>query len=498
MKDINEMLDKIGKNSDVKEGGNMMTWEEKQRIFERTMEKIEKMEAESNGADTDGNRKVIRLMPRRFTRAVAAALGVTLLVGGTAAATLKLNPAISSYFGVNGSTQEKQAADMVSDVQATAKSGNAEVSMGQVMADEAGFYAVVDVKGINRCSKDLYFDDYDFKVKNHKVDEGGTGLRVCKNWFEGDSAKFLISVSYDDDWKKGESLSGKEVTLTLKDIGYYDQDNDDKFITIYKGEWKLKWKLQVNSKSIVKNINVPMNLQCSDVVWNKFELTPLSLTTYFKIEKYREFKGTKEEHEKQVEGKDRLVIKYLDGRKMDSRFVWDGAVYNYHVAESKGYYKMDFKEIIDLDKVESVSFNGHEFILKENKNEPSYKRLTTNANFTLDVLSDTAKYLKTEEKDGMYNKNVGCRQDTVTFYGEKDGIKQELFTIYRLYTTDLTQIEDNVDADVERVGFSDCQRGGSTYMIKYNKVKDKKAIETFSDIINNQLPYILAGFEYIY
>lgn len=496
MKDLDKMLSDMGKDSDIKEGGNMMTSEEKQRILTRTMEKIGKIEAESNIAATDGNIKV-KFMSRRFTRAVAAALGVTLLVGGTAAATLKLNPAISSYFGINGGTQEKQATEMVSDAQATAKSGDVEVSMGQVMAYESGFYAVIDVKGLKKSSEKLFFNNYDFSVKNHKVDEGGISLGVCKNWFEGDTAKFLISVSYDDDWKKGESLSGKEVTFTLKDIGYYDYDNDCEFITICKGEWELKWKLEVNSKSIVKNINVPMNLNCSDVVWNKFELTPLSLTTYFKIEKYREFEGTKDEYERQVEGKDRLVVKYIDGRKIDSRFVGYGAEQDYHVLESNGYYKIDFKEIVDLDKVESVSFNGHEFILKENKNEPSYKRFTTNANFTLDVLSDTAKYLKTEEKDGAYNKDIGCRQDTVTFYGEKDGIKQELFTIYRLHTTDLTQIEDNVDVGMECVGFSDCKRGGCTYMIKYNEVKDKKAIETFSDIINNQLPYILAGFEYI-
>lgn len=495
MKNIDEMLNEIGENKEIKEGGNMMTSEEKQRILTRTMEKIGRIEAESNIAAADGNIKV-KFMSRRFTRAAAAALGVTLLVGGTAAATLKLNPAISSYFGINGGTQEKQAAEMVSDAQATAKSGDVEVSMGQIMADESGFYAVIDVKGLKKSSEKLFFNNYDFSVKNHKIDEGGINLGVCKNWFEGDTAKFLISVSYDDDWKKGESLSGKEVTFTLKDIGYYDYDNDCEFITICKGEWKLKWKLEVNIKSIVKNINVPMNLNCSDVVWNKFELTPLSLTTYFKIEKYREFEGTKEEYERQVEGKDRLVVKYLDGRKIDSRFVGDGAEQDYHVLESNGYYKIDFKEIVDLDKVESVSFNGHEFILKENKNEPSYKRFTTNANFTLDVLSDTAKYLKTEEKDGAYNKDIGCRQDMVTFYGEKDGIKQELFTIYRLHTTDLTQIEDNM-AGMERVGFSDCKRGGCTYMIKYNEVKDKKAIETFSDIINNQLPYILAGFEYI-
>ena len=182
-------------------------------------------------------------MSRRFTRAAVAALGVTLLVGGTAAATLKLNPAISSYFGINGGTQEKQAAEMVSDAQATAKSGDVEVSMGQVMADESGFYAVIDVKGLKKSSEKLFFNNYDFSVKNHKIDEGGINLGVCKNWFEGDTAKFLISVSYDDDWKKGESLSGKEVTFTLKDIGYYDYDNDCEFITICKGEWKLKWKL---------------------------------------------------------------------------------------------------------------------------------------------------------------------------------------------------------------------------------------------------------------
>ena len=51
-----------------------------------------------------------------------------------------------------------------------------------------------------------------------------------------------------------------------------------------------------------------------------------------------------------MEGKDRLVVKYLDGRKIDSRFVGDGAEQDYHVLESNGYYKIDFKEIVDLDK----------------------------------------------------------------------------------------------------------------------------------------------------
>ena len=55
MKNIDEMLNEIGENKEIKEGGNMMTNEEKQRILTRTMEKIGRIEAESNIAAADGN-----------------------------------------------------------------------------------------------------------------------------------------------------------------------------------------------------------------------------------------------------------------------------------------------------------------------------------------------------------------------------------------------------------------------------------------------------------
>ena len=58
MKNIDEMLNEIGENKEIKEGGNMMTSEEKQRILTRTMEKIGRIEAESNIAAADGNIKV--------------------------------------------------------------------------------------------------------------------------------------------------------------------------------------------------------------------------------------------------------------------------------------------------------------------------------------------------------------------------------------------------------------------------------------------------------
>ena len=39
MKNIDEMLNEIGENKEIKEGGNMMTNEEKQRILTRTRKK---------------------------------------------------------------------------------------------------------------------------------------------------------------------------------------------------------------------------------------------------------------------------------------------------------------------------------------------------------------------------------------------------------------------------------------------------------------------------
>ena len=61
MKNIDEMLNEIGENKEIKEGGNMMTSEEKQRILTRTMEKIGRIEAESNIAAADGKIYVTKI-----------------------------------------------------------------------------------------------------------------------------------------------------------------------------------------------------------------------------------------------------------------------------------------------------------------------------------------------------------------------------------------------------------------------------------------------------
>ena len=155
---------------------------------------------------------------------------------------------------------------------------------------------------------------------------------------------------------------------------------------------------------------------------------------------------------------------------------------------------MGVKEIIDMDRGESVSFNGHEIKLKENKNETSYKRFKTNANFTLDISSEVAKYIDIKEDNNKTNSDIHCKQDIVTFVGNKEGIKQSLFTIYRLKTDKVDLVgSDEGDPEMKLIG----QRGGYVYAIKYSEPETEKAGEVFADIMNEQIPYLLAGFEYI-
>lgn len=59
---------------------------------------------------------------------------------------------------------------------------------------------------------------------------------------------------------------------------------------------------------------------------------------------------------------------------------------------------MGFKKIIDIDKVESISFDGCEIKLRNNDKKVSYQKFSTHANFTLDAVKDIANYIVVKER----------------------------------------------------------------------------------------------------
>ena len=480
------MLNQIGENKVIAEGGNdIMTREEKERILAKTMEKIGKMEAESKRTYDTKDNKVIKLWSGRLTKAVAATLGVALLVGGTAAATMKLNPAINNYFRISDAEQEETAKKMTSIAEAKAEDKGVTMSVKQVIGDNTGFFAVMEAKGLKENDDELNFRDLSFTVDGVSSDKLTYTTDVKMQGIDGNTTTFLVAVRYDEQNRNETDFSGKYVTLSLKDVGSYDKNLN--FKMLQKGKWKLRWKLDIKEKSIVKKPEMAMKLFDSEVVWNRLKLTPMSVTVNFDVKKQGKKYFSQSEWEK-YDGTDRIVVKFLDGRRIDSRFEND-------IQNNWGSnIVMGFKEIIDMDEVESISFNGHEVKLKNNKNEVSYKKYMTNANFSLDILSDIAKYINIEEEDNKTNSDLRCKQDIVSFIGNKEGIKQPLFTIYRLKTDKVDLVgSDEGDPDMKFIG----QRGGYVYAIKYSEPETEKAGEVFADIMNEQIPYVLAGFEYI-
>lgn len=485
MKDIDEMLDKIGENIERKEGGCMMTMEEKERILSKTMDKIGKMGAESMRTDKAKKNNVVGLWSRRLTKAVAATVGVALLVGGTAAATLKLSPQINNYFRIDNTKNEDIAKEMTSVIQAKKKDNGVTMYVDQVIGDSTGFFAVMEAKGLKESDNELDFRELKFKVAGVPDSELSYTTDVKMQGIDGNITKFLVAVKYDEQNRSDVDISGKKVTLCLKDAGSYDKNMN--FKTLQKGTWKLQWKLDIKDKSIVKNPDVSMKLYDSDIVWEKLKLTPMSVTVNFDVKKQGKEHFSQSEWEK-YDGTDRIVIKMLDGRRIDSRFEDD-------VNENWGSnIVMGFKEIIDIDKVESVSFGGHEIKFKDNKNEVSYKRFTTDQNFTLDIPEDIAKYIHIEEKTGKTNHEFKCKENTVTFVAKKAGAEQPLFTIYRLKTDKVDLVgSDDGDPDMKLIG----QRGGYLYTLRYCEPNSEKSIRVFSDMMNGNLRYLLSGFEYI-
>lgn len=486
MKNIDEMLNEIGENKEIIEGGNyIMTGEEKERVFTKTMEKIGKIEAESTGTDRKKEGKVIKIWSGRLTKAVAATVGIALLVGGTAAATLKLSPAISNYFGISNTNQEKTAREMTSVTEAEASCNGVTMAVKQVIGDNTGFFAVMQAKGLKGNYDKLDFRDLSFKVDGVPDDELSYTTDVKLHGIDGDITTFMIAVRYDEQ-KHGEAyFSGKNVTLILKDAGSYDRNLN--FKALQKGVWRLNWQLEIKEKSIIKNPDISLKLFDSDIVWKKFKLTPMSITVDYDVKKQGSKHFLQSEWEK-YDGSDRIVVKFLDGRRIDSRFEDD-------VNENWGSNTvMGFKEIIDIDKVESISFDGCEIKLKNNDKKVSYRKFSTHANFTLDVVKEIAKYIVVNEKDNKINPDLHCRQDVVTFIGKKDGIKQSLFTIYRLKTDNVGLVgSEDGDPEMKLIG----QRGGYVYAIKYSEPESEKSAEVFADMMNDQLAYVLPGFEYI-
>lgn len=170
---------------------------------------------------------------------------------------------------------------MTSVTEAKASCNGVTMAVKQVIGDNTGFFAVMQAKGIKGNYDKVDFRDLLFKVEGVPDDELSYTTDVKLQGIDGDITTFMIAVRYGEQKHDEAYLSGKNVTLILKDAGSYDRNLN--FKELQNGVWKLKWKLEIKEKSIVKNTDVSLKLFDSDIVWKKFKLTPMSITVDYDV-----------------------------------------------------------------------------------------------------------------------------------------------------------------------------------------------------------------------
>ncbi len=461
-----------------------MTNEEKERILAMTLEKIEDIERTTEMKNNTN--KITKFPLKKSSKVIAASLAAVVILGGSAYAAVQLNPTIRNYFGIETNTQKEIAKELTTNTSATAKNNGITTKICQVMSDKRGFVADVELKGLPKDLDTLDFEDVALGIEGISQDDLTYSTSIHMGGIDGNVAHFLVAVKYDVIDGEMPDLNGRKVTFTLKNL--CSRNGDITTLKIAKkGTWKMRWDLSIKDHAEAIVVNKEMSLFDSKVVWDSYELSPMSLTVNFSVKKQGSEHLTETDFKKYI-GTDRIVVQLTNGKRIDSRFSDD---LNINWDQN---YVLGFDEIVNPENVASISFGGETVKLKDLTTKIEYKTFTSKVgNFTLELPEDFAKVLTMKEKANVENKDTHCKEDRIDFIANKGGVEITLFTIHRLYT------EDNVvgtdDGDPMLIPIVDY--GNEKYALKFCELSTEEELNTYAEFLNTYDSDVLPGFEII-
>lgn len=491
MRDLDKMLEGLAEEkNNLERGENNLTELEERRIYTRTMQKIqEEREREMNNQrENRGKEHFWRKYSRLVTAAAVA--GAVCLAGATAVAAFGLDQNIKNFFHIQDEAEEKKAEKLVSEVDTKAESNGVKISVSQIISDKSRFYAVLDAKDIPDEPNELEFEETDLTVQGKDGKKYDYTMQEPKmGGIDGNNTKFAFLVSGINDNGEDVDINGKKVNITLKNIGYHE--NDGTFVSVVKGNWKLDWTIQNEADSETVPVDKKIQLLDSKGIWRDIVISPLSLTVHFNITEQGKTHLSEEEWEKYEES-DRLTVQFTDGTRIDSRFAED-VNESWGTKEELGYKNIGFSRIIDSKQIESVTFGKKTIVLNKSSNTVSRTNVTAKAaNCTIALPEEVSKILSLEEKMHEKNADFGCKEMYTIFWGEKNNARMPLFTIHRLKGMFSEEDLDEKNPMMTYIGYHQ----GYTYTIEYGEIQDENQNREFADILNKYISNVLPYFEY--
>ena len=339
---------------------------------------------------------------------------------------------------------------MVTTSDAKSSDQGVTLNISQTIGDTSRFYVVFTAKNVPKTTRELGF-------KGKKLQVGGkNGYSYTMDGpkqaaVNGKTVKYTMLVSGIN--KDGESvnINGKTVQLKLSDIGYRNQKG--KFVTVAKGNWKLKWKF--TTKAETKKITVNKNIKVMDSKcrWKDIEITPLSLTVHSYVTKQGREHFSEAEWQK-YEKSQRVTVTFTDGSKIDSRFL-DDVNESWGDKKHLGFKTLGFKNMVNIKDVSSVTYGNQTVKLQKIKNNAK-------------------------------------REKYAMFTSKKHGVKMTIFAIHRIKGMIPEDEMSKKIPSMDYIGYYE----GYTYGIEYGEIQNKDQKREFADVFNKDIKNLKFYFEY--
>ncbi len=490
MRDMDKMLEELVENKDrIEREDDHLTELEKKRIYNRTMQKIEE-EREKERLDTKKGKVHFW---RKYSRLVTAAAvaGAICLAGATAVAAFGIDQNIKNFFGIQDTSVEKKAEKLVSEVDKKSKSNGVEINLSQVISDNSRCYAVLKAKDIPDTPNELVFEKSeitvcgkDGKKYDYSLDEPKMG------GIDGNTTTFAFQVRGVNENGNDVSLTGKKISIALKNVGYRKENGD--FVLVVKGNWKLDWTVQNKAETNTVSVEKQIPLLDSEALWQNIVVSPLSVTVHYYITKQGSTHLSAAKWEK-CEKSERLTVEFTDGTRLDSRFA-DDIDSDWGTKEKLGYKSMGFSKIVDFDQIKSVTFGNQTIQMNQGVNVEKRSALISEAtNCSIALPDKICNMMSLEEHANAHNADLNCKEKYTIFWAKKNGVKMPFFTIHRLKGAFSADDVEKKNPMMTYIGFHQ----GETYTIEYGEIQDEDQNKEFADILNQYISNVLPYFEYL-
>ncbi len=311
MNNIDEILENLAINQ--KKGVPELSCFEKQRILNRTMDKINPEKTARHA-----------VFSRTALICAVCVMLVTSVVAG--AEFFKLDEMFYKYLGASDTNVQVEG----EDITAQDTSNGVTVRARQVIGDDYGFYVIFDADG----TKGIAINEAEVEIKGAKVYQCSDIIGMT----DENPNTFMLHIMSD------ENLQGKQISVHLKNgsTGKAKNKKDAK--------WNLNWKIDYSNSAKSFDISKPVRIYGGNALWKSVSISPVSVTV-----RLTDLKGVKTHC---GNPNDVITVTMEDG----SVFSSDGSE-DTDVLHDTDFIIMSFNKIIDIGKVKSVSFAGEDYIM---------------------------------------------------------------------------------------------------------------------------------------